>query len=174
VSFGQFSTERTKSVPSRLSSVEFSGTRNNRKFVQSAGNPCIGRTSPWTMFAHIREVAGPSYQMPSLCIDDATPAKEVALPRRRRHRLLGATVNFTPIRSTTLLRGARKSNSMPRPRQDNSSGKSPKTRPAFSQKIFRLTRRANQRYHLPVSPDKRGGSRSSRTCGEMRWTLTCF
>jgi len=28
--------------------------------------------------------------------------------------------------------------------------------------------------NLPVSPDKRGGSRSSRTCGGMRWTRRCL
>ena len=33
-------------------------------------------------------------------------------------------------------------------RQNNSTGKSPKVCPAISQKIFRLTRRANQRYQL--------------------------
>src|ERR1700692_979718 len=38
-------------------------------------------------------------------------------------------------------------------------------------KIFRLARRANQRYQLaPSFPGKRGVSRSSRTREGMRWT----
>jgi hypothetical protein len=42
----------------------------------------------------------------------------------------------------------RKRNSMPRLRQINPTGKSAKTCPVVLRKIFRLTRRANQRYQL--------------------------
>src|SRR6266516_2306030 len=42
--------------------------------------------------------------------------------------------------------------------------------PAPCAKINRLTCRANQWFDSRVSPDERGGSRSSRTCGGMRWT----
>jgi len=42
-----------------------------------------------------------------------------------------------------------------------------------SPKIFRLTRRANQWHHLPRLVPQRGGSRSSRTRGGMRWTRWC-
>ncbi len=42
--------------------------------------------------------------------------------------------------------------------------------PDPSRKIFRLTRRANHLYKLARLTRKRGGSRSSRTCGGMRWT----
>ena len=56
------------------------------------------------------------------------------------------------------------------PCKNSPTGKSPKVLSSPSKKIFRLTRRANQGYISAVSPDKRGGSRSSRTCGGMRWT----
>jgi hypothetical protein len=55
-----------------------------------------------------------------------------------------------------LLRGARKDNSMPRPRQNNPTGKSEKSCPALARKIFRLTRRANQRYQLAPSHPNEG------------------
>jgi len=42
--------------------------------------------------------------------------------------------------------------------------------PAPSRKIFRLTRRANQRYRLRRPARERGVSRSSRTRVGMRWT----
>jgi len=43
-------------------------------------------------------------------------------------------------------------------------------RPVPSQKIFRLTRRANQWQHSRRPVPQRGVSRSSRTRGGMRWT----
>ena len=46
----------------------------------------------------------------------------------------------------------------------------PKTCPALLRKIFRFRSRANQFFSLAVSPDERGGSRSSRTRGGMQWT----
>ena len=46
----------------------------------------------------------------------------------------------------------------------------PKVCPALPRKIFRLTRRANQRHYFARLTQTRGGSRSSRTCGGMRWT----
>jgi hypothetical protein len=50
-------------------------------------------------------------------------------------------------------------------------------RPLPFAKIFRLTCRANQSHNSARLTRLRGGSRSSRTCGEMRWTrelrLTC-
>ena len=45
-----------------------------------------------------------------------------------------------------------------------------KTCPALPRKIFRFRRRANQFFSFAVSPDERGGSRSSRTRGGMQWT----
>ena len=42
--------------------------------------------------------------------------------------------------------------------------------PALRAKIFRLTRRANQCSFFACLTQLRGGSRSSRTCGGMRWT----
>jgi hypothetical protein len=44
-------------------------------------------------------------------------------------------------------------------RQSNPTGKSPKTCPALAQKIFRLTRRANQRYQFAPSRPARGALR---------------
>jgi hypothetical protein len=58
-------------------------------------------------------------------------------------------------RMTKLLRRGRKHKWMPRLRQNNPPGKSPKVCPALAQKIFRLSRRANQRYQLaPSHPDE--------------------
>jgi len=42
--------------------------------------------------------------------------------------------------------------------------------PVLAQKRFRLTRRANQWFESARLTRTRGGSRSSRTCGGMRWT----
>jgi len=50
------------------------------------------------------------------------------------------------------------------------SGKSLKTCPALFAKIFRLTCNPNQSHNSARLTQLRGGSRSSRTCGEMRWT----
>jgi hypothetical protein len=50
------------------------------------------------------------------------------------------------------------------------TGKSEKTCPALARKIFHLTSRPNHRLIWLVPPDERGGSRSSRTRGGMRWT----
>jgi hypothetical protein len=50
------------------------------------------------------------------------------------------------------------------------SGKSANLCPAPIRKIFRLTRRANHLYRFARLARKRGGSRSSRTWGGMRWT----
>ncbi len=55
-------------------------------------------------------------------------------------------------------------------RQNNPPGKSPKTCPAPLRKIFRLTLRANQFFNSARLIRMRGGSRSSRTRGGMRWT----
>ncbi|SRR5258705_372063 len=65
---------------------------------------------------------------------------------------------------------ARKRNLGAQLRQNNTTGKSVKTCPAIRAKIFRLTCRANQRHNSARLTQLRGGSRSSRTCGEMRWT----
>jgi hypothetical protein len=51
-------------------------------------------------------------------------------------------------------------------RQSNPTGKSPKVCPSLRAKIFRLTRRANQRYQLAPSHPVRGALRTSRT---LRW-----
>jgi hypothetical protein len=50
------------------------------------------------------------------------------------------------------------------------TGKSANLCPALIRKIFRLTRRANHLYGFARLARKRGGSRSSRTSGGMRWT----
>jgi hypothetical protein len=51
------------------------------------------------------------------------------------------------------------------------TGKSPSIScPVPRIKIFRLTCRANQRHYFARLTQSRGGSRSSRTCGGMRWT----
>lgn len=55
-------------------------------------------------------------------------------------------------------------------RQNNTTGKSVKTCPAPRAKIFRLTCRANHRHNSARLTADEGRSRSSRTCGEMRWT----
>ena len=69
-----------------------------------------------------------------------------------------------------LLRLARKRNLAPWPRQINTTGKSPKpTSSPFAKNIL-IFRRRKSVYIPPVPPDERGGSRSSRTCGGMRWT----
>src|SRR5260370_37551733 len=50
------------------------------------------------------------------------------------------------------------------------TGKSANSCLALIEKIFRLTRRANHLYKSGRLARKRGGSRSSRTWGGMRWT----
>jgi len=51
------------------------------------------------------------------------------------------------------------------------SGKSAKTCQALFKKIFRYAFRANQWLKSARLTAKEGRSRSSRPCGEMRWTL---
>ena len=46
----------------------------------------------------------------------------------------------------------------------------PKPVQPFAQKYFASSRRANQKYNSARLTRMRGGSRSSRTCGGMRWT----
>ena len=46
----------------------------------------------------------------------------------------------------------------------------PKVGQSHLRKIFCFSETANQSRSKTVSPDERGGSRSSRTCGGMRWT----
>jgi hypothetical protein len=55
---------------------------------------------------------------------------------------------------------------LPPLRQSNPTGKSPKVCPSLHAKIFRLRRRANQRYQLAPSHPIRGALRTSRT---LRW-----
>src|SRR6266852_2554996 len=77
------------------------------------------------------------------------------------------------LRSATiceLLRFNRKRNPAALLRPINTTGKSPKVCPPLRAKIFRLTRRANQWFESARLTRTRGGSRSSRTCGGMRWT----
>ena len=69
-----------------------------------------------------------------------------------------------------LLRFARNDEVVLSLRQSNPTGKSAKPCPALPRKIFRLTCRANQRHYFARLTQSRGGSRSSRTCGGMRWT----
>ena len=58
--------------------------------------------------------------------------------------------------------------------RDCPTGKSLKTCPALRAKIFPLARVGQISGFSPrVSPDKRGGSRSSRIRGGMRWTCRC-
>jgi hypothetical protein len=71
--------------------------------------------------------------------------------------------------------GERKDNSMPRLRQNNATGKSLKTCPALSQKIFRFRRRANQRYQLAPSHPTRGAlaivTKRGAGCGGRGWAF---
>jgi hypothetical protein len=79
--------------------------------------------------------------------------------------------SFSPeIAKRQLLCPARKRNLKTRPRQNNPTGKSLKPCPVLPRKIFHLTSDPNHRLIWLVSPDERGGSRSSRTRGGMRWT----
>ena len=59
-------------------------------------------------------------------------------------------------------------------RQINPTGKSLKGCPALRAKIFRLTRRENQRHYFACLTLLRGSSRSSRTYGGMRWTQNAW
>jgi hypothetical protein len=58
------------------------------------------------------------------------------------------------------------------PRRDKSTRRAnhPKARQARFRKIFCFSEITNQSTYGGVSSDERGGSRSSRTCGGMRWT----
>jgi len=69
-----------------------------------------------------------------------------------------------------LLRLARDRILAPWPRHINPPGKSPKPRSSPLAKNILLFRNRKSVYVKTVSPDERGGSRSSRTCGGMRWT----
>src|ERR1700682_1666665 len=85
-----------------------------------------------------------------------------------RHELEG---NKPSPRANNSGRGRTHSFRPSRMRVLHPTGKSVKTCPAPSRKIFRLSRRANQRYQLaPSFPGKRGGRASSRTREGMRWT----
>jgi hypothetical protein len=59
-----------------------------------------------------------------------------------------------------------------RPCRDKSTRQAnhPELGQARLRKIFCFSEIANQSTYENVSPDERGGSRSSRTCGGMRWT----
>ena len=50
------------------------------------------------------------------------------------------------------------------------TGKSVRSRQVSSDHNILIFRNRKSVYIAPVSPDERGGSRSSRTCGGMRWT----
>ena len=78
--------------------------------------------------------------------------------------------SFGPRTPTPTASPRCKRNLATRLRQNNTTGKSPKTCPALIEKIFRLTCRANQWLESARLTRTRGGSRSSRTCGGMRWT----
>ena len=64
-----------------------------------------------------------------------------------------------------------------RMRPIGTTGKSPKTCPALRAEIFCFRSHANQSHNCARLTADEGRSRSSRTCGEMRWTqelrLTC-
>src|SRR5438309_4612058 len=57
-----------------------------------------------------------------------------------------------------------------RVRQNSTTGKSPKACQALFKKIFRYACRANQWLKSARLTANEGRSRSSRPCGEMRWT----
>jgi hypothetical protein len=65
---------------------------------------------------------------------------------------------------------AHKRNLDARLRQTGTTGKSVKTCPVPSAKIFRLTWHPNHPHNSARLTADEGRSRSSRTCGEMRWT----
>jgi hypothetical protein len=89
----------------------------------------------------------------------------VALEPRRKQ-------STSPLAAYGLLRFARNDDFACALRQNNPTGKSAKTCPALRAKIFRLTRRANQRYGSRVSPVTRGVAHVT-TRGGMRWTRWC-
>ena len=64
----------------------------------------------------------------------------------------------------------RKSNLTAPPATNHPDGQLSKTRQSATKKIFRLAFDPTQLFNVRVSPDTRGGSRSSRTRVEMRWT----
>ena len=64
----------------------------------------------------------------------------------------------------------RKSNPAAPPATNHPDGQLSKTRQSAIEKIFRLAFDPTQLFNMRVSPDTRGGSRSSRTRVEMRWT----
>jgi len=81
-----------------------------------------------------------------------------------------ALCRFAHAADCELICFARKRNLDAQLRQNNTTGKSVKTCPAFPAKIFRFRRRPNQPHNSARLTQLRDASRSSRTCGEMRWT----
>src|SRR6266508_4268961 len=104
-----------------------------------------------------------------------------AYARPAHHDVAGlhwcARLRFAHPTDCELMCFARKRNLGARLRQNNTTGKSPKTCPALRAKIFRLTCRPNQRHNSARLTADEGRWPSSRTRGEMRWTrelrLTC-
>ena len=91
----------------------------------------------------------------------------------RLRSLMVGKLRFATLRSAKfgeLICLAGKRNLDTRLRPIGTTGKSPKTCPALPVKIFRLTRRANHPHNSARLTADEGRSRSSRTCGEMRWT----
>ena len=95
--------------------------------------------------------------------------------RRAHHQALRAwwwaRFRFANPTACELICFARKRNLGTQLRQNNTTGKSVQTCPVPLEKIFRLTRRPNQLHNSARLTADEGRSRSSRTCGEMRWTL---
>ena len=84
---------------------------------------------------------------------------------------LRRTSRFTHPTDCELICFARKHNLGAKLRQINTTGKSVKTCPAPPAKIFCLTRRPNQSHNSARLTADEGRWPSSRTRGEMRWTL---
>ena len=96
--------------------------------------------------------------------------------RQLRIEMVG-TLRFAHPTDCELICPAGKRNLDALLRQNNTTGKSPKTCPALPAKIFRFRRRPNHQHNSARLTADEGRWPSSRTCGEMRWTrelrLTC-
>ena len=88
---------------------------------------------------------------------------------RARFEMVGTLRSAHPT-DRELICFARKRNFSAWLRPIGTTGKSVKTCPAPFAKIFRLTCHANHRHNSARLTADEGRSRSSRTCGEMRWT----
>ena len=124
-----------------------------RALLSAQGGRRMIRLSPWVTAArHADPLAcNDGAAAPVICADGLIPA---------HHR-----ENFfmnDPARKTQIVEPIQ---------QNYPTGKSPGSPSSPSGKNILIFRSSKSAYIPPVSPDERGGSRSSRTRGGMRWTL---